>query len=162
TQRRAEDPEGTFLLLVSPKREWQQAETLKKSIVFVLDTSGSMEGAKIAQAKSALKLFLQSLTPDDRFDVVTFATEAEPFFGERVPATAEKVAEALAKVERVTAAGGTNISGALERALAGGGASADGRVPLVVFLTDGEPTVGETGPDKILAAAGTENKEHAR
>src|SRR5262245_20659008 len=119
--RGASNAEGTFLMLISPKREWQQQEVLKKSIVFVLDTSGSMEGKKIEQAKNALKLFVQSLGSDDLFDVVPFATEPEPFFGARVPATPEKVAEALGRIERVTAAGGTNIDGALAAALRGGG-----------------------------------------
>ncbi len=161
THRGAADAEGTFLMLISPKREWQRQETLRKSIVFVLDTSGSMEGKKIEQAKNALKLFLQSLASDDLFDVVPFATEPEPFFGARVPASPEKIAEALARVERITAAGGTNIDGALAAALRGVG-EADGRVPIVVFLTDGEPTVGETVPDKILAAVREKNALRAR
>ena len=158
--RGASDPEGTFLMLVSPKREWQTSETLKKSIVFVLDTSGSMEGKKIEQAKSSLKLFLESLGPDDRFDVVTFATEPEAFFGARGPATPEKLAEARARVERVTAAGGTNIDGALAAALRP--PVEDGRVPIVVFLTDGEPTVGVTDPAAILAAVRAGNAQRAR
>ena len=159
--RAAADAEGTFLMLISPKREWQRGETLKKSIVFVLDTSGSMEGKKIEQAKNALKLFVQSLSGDDLFDIVPFATEPEPFFGARVPATPQKVAEALARIERITAAGGTNIDGALAAALRGSG-EADGRVPIVVFLTDGEPTVGEVVPDKILAAVRAGNSQKAR
>jgi len=165
THRAAEASEGTFLMLISPKREWQSQETLKKSIVFVLDTSGSMEGPKMDQAKSALKLFLQSLAPEDRFDVVPFATEPEPFFGARVPADADHVAKALAKVEGLTAAGGTNIDGALAAALKGDGEpelQADGRVPIVVFVTDGEPTVGETAPEKIRAAFKGANTRGAR
>jgi Ca-activated chloride channel family protein len=161
THRGAADAEGTFLMLISPKREWQSQERLAKSIVFVLDTSGSMEGKKIAQARNALKLFLQSLGSDDRFDVVPFATEPEPFFGARVPATPEKIAEALRRVEGITAAGGTNIDGALAAAL-GGELEPDGRVSIVVFLTDGEPTVGETLPEKILAAVRERNARRAR
>jgi len=147
--------EGTFLMLVSPRREWQTREILKKSIVFVLDTSGSMEGDKLKQARGALRLFLSSLGPEDTFDVVPFATEPEPFFGKRVPATIDAVADALARVERVTAGGGTNIAGALDVALASG--SDDGRVPIVVFVTDGEPTVGETDVNKILEAVRARN-----
>jgi len=85
----------------------------------------------------------------DLFDVVPFATEPEPFFRRRVPATTENVATALARVQGITAAGGTNIDAALAQALRGAG-ELEGRVPLVVFLTDGEPTVGVTGPDDIL------------
>ncbi|MEQ1895708.1 MAG: VWA domain-containing protein, partial [Planctomycetota bacterium] len=148
--RRAGDEQGTFLMLLSPKREWQAQETLKKSIVFVLDTSGSMEGERFTQARAALHVFLDSLGPDDRFDVVPFATEPEPFFGARVPVTNERIAEAKARVDKLVAAGGTNIEGALAKALAS--QEADGRVPIVVFLTDGEPTVGVTVPEEILTS----------
>ena len=148
--RGAGEEQGTFLMLVSPKREWQEQETLKKSIVFVLDTSGSMEGEKFAQARASLHLFLDSLSPEDQFDVVPFATEAEPFFASRVPATPERIGEAKARVDKLVAAGGTNIEGALTKALAS--QVADGRVPIVVFLTDGEPTVGMTNKDDILAS----------
>lgn len=148
--RGAGEEQGTFLMLVSPKREWQEQETLKKSIVFVLDTSGSMEGEKFAQARASLHLFLDSLAPEDQFDVVPFATEAEPFFASRVPATPERIGEAKARVDKLVAAGGTNIEGALTKALAS--QVADGRVPIVVFLTDGEPTVGLTNKDDILAS----------
>jgi Ca-activated chloride channel family protein len=148
-------------MLISPRREWQTKEILAKSIVFVLDTSGSREGAKMAQAREALKTFLGSLGAEDRFDVVPFSTEPEPFFGQRVPASAENVAEALQRVERVTAAGGTNIHAALEVALRDQ-ENEGGRVPIVVFLTDGEPTVGEVVPENILAAARTANQAGSR
>jgi len=155
THRPAPEGEGTFLLLISPKREWQRQETLKKSIVFVVDTSGSMEGKKMEQARGALRLFLGSLAPDDRFDVVPFATEPEPFFGQRVPATPGNVAQAMDRADHLVASGGTNIAGALEAALAG--TEADGRVPMIVFLTDGEPTVGTTDTRTILDAVAARN-----
>jgi len=148
--RGAGEEQGTFLMLVSPKREWQQQDVLKKSIVFVLDTSGSMEGKKFAQARASLHLFLDSLTSDDLFDIVPFATEPEPFFASRVPATPERIGEAKARVDKLVAAGGTNIEGALSKALAS--QASDGRVSIVVFLTDGEPTVGVTDKDAILAS----------
>lgn len=160
THRSPGAEEGTFLMLVSPKREWQTLERLKKSIVFVLDTSGSMEGKKIEQAKNALRFFLESLAPEDTFDVVPFATEAEPFFGQRLPATPERIAEARARVETLAAAGGTNLQGALEVALRG--EAADGRVPIVVFLTDGEPTVGLTVPEEIRKSVRAANARNAR
>lgn len=159
--RGAGDGEGTFLMLISPKREWQQAESLKKSIVFVLDTSGSMQGQKLEQAKAALKLFLQALGPEDRFDIVPFATEPEPFFGQRVAVGTEPLAEALARIERLQAAGGTNLDGALAAALAGQG-ELEGRVPILVFLTDGEATVGECATEAILAHVRSANAARTR
>jgi Ca-activated chloride channel family protein len=70
---------GTFALLVAPRLA-ADGPPAPRSIVFVLDTSGSMEGAKLAQARSALKGFLASLNPGDRFNVVPFSTAARPFF----------------------------------------------------------------------------------
>jgi Ca-activated chloride channel family protein len=158
--RRAGDPEGTFLMLIAPKREWQRTERLEKALTFVLDTSGSMEGAKIEQARAALRSFLEALEPADRFDVIPFSMEAEPFFGELVPADPINVAQALERVQRVTAGGGTNIADALERALAA--RVEPGRVPLVVFLTDGLPTVGLTDPQRILEGVRQRNAGRAR
>ena len=161
--RPARAEEGTFLMLLSPKRDWQAREELAKSIVFVLDTSGSMEGKKIAQAKNALRLFLYSLASSDTFNVVPFATEAEPFFAECVPASEVLLGQARERIERITAAGGTNIHGALSVALSGlGQAVGAERVPMVVFLTDGEPTVGETKPEVILRDVLARNAPRAR
>ena len=139
--RRKGEEEGTFLMLLAPKWDWAEHEVMRKSIVFVLDTSGSMQGPKIEQARGALRFFLRSLRPEDQFDVIPFATEPRPFFGRRVDASPDNLDRALAKVDRIQAQGGTNIAGALGLALAGSGAAGD-RVPIVVFLTDGKPTVG--------------------
>ena len=152
--------EGAFLMLISPKRSLAEQEILAKSIVFVADTSGSMEGIKLEQARKALRFFLGSLRAEDAFNVIPFSTEPEPFFPAAVPATSENLAAASQRVEKLAASGGTNIAGALAAALAS--SAADGRVPIVVFLTDGLPTVGEGDPAKILAAIRDKNAARTR
>ena len=159
---RAEDAEeGTFLMLLAPKRTWNAEEVQAREITFVVDTSGSMALRKLQQAKESLRYFLNSLNPGDRFNVVPFSTEARPFFPRPVDATVEHLSEALQRVRTLEAVGGTNIADALRAGLE---ASEDRgeRVPLVVFLTDGLPTVGKKEPAELLALVEKHNEAEAR
>jgi Ca-activated chloride channel family protein len=160
TYRAKGNAEGTFLMLVSPKREWDASEVMKKSVTFVVDTSGSMAGGKLEQATGALRFFVETLGADDRFNVVEFSSEAIPFFPAPVAPTPENLAAAHARIERLTARGGTNIDAALESALHG--AAPTGRVPIVLFLTDGEATVGVTDTKTILQSVARNNEGRAR
>lgn len=147
------DPEGGyFLLLAAPPAEGA-ARVLPKDVVFVLDTSGSMaEGGKLEQASRALELCLKSLGPRDRFQLVRFSTDAEPLFDGLVPADASRREEAAQFLRGLKPRGGTAIEEALLTALAAAGKrSAAGRPFVVVFLTDGLPTVGGTDEREILA-----------
>src|SRR5262249_24386296 len=119
-----------------------------KDVVFVLDTSGSMRGEKIEQARSAIDYCLEHLNTGDRFNVITFGTTVTSFRDELVPRTPGSVTAAREFVENVVANGRTNISGALEKALAGQAVA--GRPRIMIFLTDGAPTAGELNPEKIL------------
>ncbi len=121
THRPAGAEEGTFLMLLSPKRDWADVQVLEKEVIVVLDVSGSMAGRKLEQAKGALTFFLGSLHAGDLFNVVPFATEAEPFFPVSVEATPANREAAQAKLARLEASGGTNIHDALLRALPAGG-----------------------------------------
>ncbi len=157
---RPKGKQGYFLLMLSPKREWENEEELKKSVTFVLDTSGSMQGAKIEQAKKAMSFFLRSLKPQDRFNIVPFATEARPFAAAPVDVSPNKVQEALAFASGIDARGGTNIHEALTFALKSQQKSE--HVPIVVFLTDGLPTVGLSQVDEILRDCRKANASQAR
>jgi Ca-activated chloride channel family protein len=124
-----------------------------------------MQGRKIEQARAALRYFIESLQPGDWFNVVPFSTEARPFFPAPVAADAEGRRAAQAKVDALEARGGTNIDGALRVALAAKApAVAPGvtTIPIVVFLTDGQPTVGTTDVDQLLAQAAQCNAQRAR
>ena len=153
TYRDDKDPEGTFLLVVSASdAEEQRSKRIPKDVVFVLDTSGSMAGAKMDQAKAALQYCLRSLHPQDRFAVVPFATEARRFRAELANADPVSVKAADAFVGALEARGGTAIDEALASALAFLPSAAESTRPAyVIFVTDGLPTIGESNPDRILS-----------
>lgn len=141
--------DGYFLLMLSPKAEI--SEINPKDVVFILDTSGSMLGKKMTQAREALKYCLQSMRPEDRFNIVPFATVATPYRDDLLAATPENIQAALKFVEEdIYARGGTNIDEALGFAV--DMAPVEEKRPyMVVFLTDGKPTIGVTEPDDIIA-----------
>ncbi len=157
---RPKGEDGYFLCMISPKRDRTREPELRKSITFVLDVSGSMQGGKIEQARSALVFFLKSLDGDDRFNIVPFSTEARPFAPAPVRATPENLTKALAFARGLEARGGTNLAEALDTALAP--EPAEGLVPILVLLTDGLPTVGRTSPKEILASVRKRNRARAR
>jgi len=144
---RGTEAEGFFFFSIAPRPE-KPAVVPPKDVVFVIDTSGSMRGAKLEQVKKALRYGLAGLHAGDRFNLVEFSTEARRFREGLVEATEENRGLATKQVDTFEARGGTNIDDGLALGLAG--LDAADRLQLVVLLTDGEPTVGITGPDEIL------------
>jgi Ca-activated chloride channel family protein len=139
--------DGFFMLLGNPTGAAAE-RVVEKDVILVLDTSGSMRGEKIEQARSALDYCLEHLNKGDRFNVITFGSKVSTFRDDLVKLEPATLTAAREFVENVVANGQTNISGALEKALAG---KADaGRERIMIFLTDGAPTVGERIPEKIL------------
>jgi Ca-activated chloride channel family protein len=140
---------GFALITITPPST--DARPTPRDVTFVLDVSGSMRGQKLDQAKAAGHALLASLGRTDRFRLIDFATDVNSFRDGFVAATPENIRAARRYLDGLRAEGSTNISGALEEAL---DVRADGeRLPLVVFLTDGEPTVGERDPEAIAALA---------
>ena len=160
TYRPDANKDGYFLMMLAPKRDWKNEKPLRKTISFVVDTSGSMQGEKIEQAKGALRFFLRSLRPEDHFNIVPFSTEARPFASGPVAATGKRIDEAVGFCNKIEARGGTNIEEALRTALAA--EPVDGSLPIVVFLTDGLPTVGITQPKQILSSISKHNGSKSR
>ncbi|MEW6161431.1 MAG: VIT domain-containing protein, partial [Verrucomicrobiota bacterium] len=144
------DSGGYFLLLASPGKA-EKAELVSKDVVFVLDTSGSMAGTKLDQAKKALQFCVENLREQDRFEIIRFATETEPLFEEVKPATSENQKRAFDFIRNLKPIGGTAIEPALRKALTLRKAGSD-RPFIVIFLTDGRPTVGPTHEDEILSS----------
>ncbi len=158
THRSVATEDGYFMLLLSPGVDTGKA--IEKDVCFVLDTSGSMQGKKIEQARKALAFCIQALNAGDRFNIVTFATEARAFAENLLPADAANVKSALEFVAGISALGGTAIDEALARALK---LSPDsGRPYMVVFITDGLPTIGETREPAILENVKRVNKGNVR
>jgi len=154
----AED--GYFLLTATPKVEVKPDQVQAKSILFVLDTSGSMQGEKIRQAKGALRYCVNSLKPQDHFGVITFATEPRAFRDHLVPAAKDNLAAAVEFIDQIEARGGTAINDAMLLALK---TLKDAKgLPMVVFLTDGLPTIGETNIETILKNVAGANAPKAR
>jgi Ca-activated chloride channel family protein len=122
------------LLMLMPPAAAHEA-LLPREVIFVLDTSGSMAGASIRQAREALALALERLTPKDRFNVIEFNSTARALFAEARPAAPSQVRRAIGWVRSLEARGGTEMASALTLALNGG--DADSGVRQVVFLTDG-------------------------
>ena len=159
----AED--GFALITLTPPSA--PATMVSRDITFVLDVSGSMSGRKMEQARAAGRQLLGTLTRNDRFRLIDFSSDVRTFRDDFVDATPPNLDAARRYLEQLQANGGTNIDGALERALSQPrypegdvdettGARARqivSRLSLVLFVTDGEPTVGEREPAAIAAHA---------
>ncbi len=144
--RASPEADGHFLLVVSPD-ESEAGPIVTKDMTFVVDVSGSMAGEKLTQAKRALRHCVHSLGAGDRFDVLAFSDDVRSFGGGLVAADPAHRDRALVWIDALEPTGGTAIDAALGQALARKG---DGRPHLVVFLTDGMPTVGERDPRRIV------------
>ena len=149
--------DGYFMLLVSPNPREAGKNVTPKDVVLVFDRSGSMSGAKLKQAKEAMKYVLENLNPADRFAVIAYNDGVEPFFEGLVPATREKVIVALDMVDGLEASGGTNIHEALQAGMGLRKAGDKSRPGYIIFMTDGAPTVGKTGEKDILSDTKTAN-----
>src|SRR5260370_12837418 len=152
--------DGYFVLLATPEARADRTANIAKTSVFLCDRSGSMQGKKIEQAKAALRFLVQQLEPHDTFNIVAYDSEVETFRPELQRADASTVRAALAWVDGIAAGGGTNIDGALRTGLRMLNDSL--RPNYLFFLTDGQPTSGETIEARIAANAAQENKVHAR
>jgi Ca-activated chloride channel family protein len=148
--------DGYFLLMISPKEEMAEEEYAGKDIVFVLDTSGSMaEAGKMEKARAALRYGVQTLRATDRFNVISFAGEEHLMSSGLIAADDEGRARGVAFVERLRPVGGTNINDALLASLKQ--FESNERPRMLVFMTDGLPTLGEKNIQRII-----ENARQAR
>ena len=139
--------DGFALITLSPPAVRPAA--IPRDITFVIDVSGSMGGQKIEQARAAGKQLLQTLSPTDRFRLIDFSSDVRTFRDDFSVASRENVRAADHYLDQLEAEGSTNISGALEEALSS--RVQDGRLPIILFLTDGQPTVGERDASVIAA-----------
>jgi Ca-activated chloride channel family protein len=161
THRPIRDQNGYFMLLVSPRVEIPKDKYIPRDMVLVLDTSGSMRGIKMDQARKALKYCLGNLTSRDRFGLIQFATTVNKYTNGLVNANADQLEQARKWVDDLDANGGTNISEALNEALEMRTRDT-GRAFTIVFFTDGQPTFGELKPERILKGAADKNTANTR
>jgi Ca-activated chloride channel family protein len=159
--RASQEEPGYFLALVAPRTEVPKDEVIAKRVTFVIDTSGSMMGDRIKLARESLKYCVQRLNPKDEFNVIRFSTDVESLFDKPMPANGDYVKKALGFVENMEAIGGTAIDEALTRALKDADNKGD-KPHMIIFVTDGHPTVGATEEDVISANARKLNTKNSR
>jgi Ca-activated chloride channel homolog len=144
--------DGYFLLMLSPKDNLSERELVNKDIVFVLDTSGSMaEEGKMEKARAALMFGIRGLREGDRFNVINFAGEEHLMESKLISADSAGKKRGEDFVKKLTPNGGTNINDALRASLKQFDSS--DRPKMLVFMTDGLPTVGESNVFKIIQNA---------
>ncbi len=158
---KAKSQDGVFLLTVTPKVKIEADKVIKKDIIFVCDTSGSMQGdGKIEQAKKALKFCVRSLNKGDRFNIIAFSGDVRHFRKAFVERSNESLNAADDYIDSMRAVGGTAINDALLAALEV--AKSAENVPMIIFLTDGNPTIGEQNVKTILKNISAANKAKCR
>ena len=143
--------QGYFLLMISPKDDWSEQEYSAKDVVFVVDTSGSMaEEGKMEKARAALLYGVRILRPQDRFNVISFAGEEHLMETGLIAADAKGRARGEAFVKALKPVGGTNINQSLLASLRQFSETDRERPKMLVFMTDGLPTIDETNVTKIV------------
>ncbi len=152
--------DGYFMVAIAPKVESSAHAEIGQTLSFVMDTSGSMAGQKMVQARKTLSYCISKLRPQDHFNIIRFSTDVETLHTAPVLATPKNKAAALAFVKSLRAAGGTAISSALQIAL---NQKTEKYQPHeILFITDGQPTVGNTDVRTILSAVRKDAKSNAR
>jgi Ca-activated chloride channel homolog len=126
---------GFFTMILQPPERVTVEDVTPKELVFVLDTSGSMEGFPIEKAKETMKLALDGLYPQDTFNLITFAGDTHILFDRPVPATPENLKKAQAFLASRSGGGGTEMMKAIRAALAP--SDKQGNMRIVCFMTDG-------------------------
>ena len=151
--------DGFFMLLAAPSVAVDPDEVVAKDVIFVLDTSGSMEGEKMAQAKEAVQFVISNLNPQDRFNIIAFSTGVRAYLPQLVPAG--DAGDATQFINSIEALGGTNISQSLLEAVS----QIDGeqsRPTTIIFLTDGLATEGITDTEELINTVSQETPRNAR
>jgi Ca-activated chloride channel family protein len=144
---------GYFLLLAGlpAAKTGDDDQPLRREITLVLDRSGSMAGEKIKQVKAAALEVLEGMEDGEAFNIIDFSDYLSSFAATPVLKNRETIEEARRYVRRIAAGGLTNLHDALAEALRP--KPREGMLPIVLFLTDGLPTVGVRDETAICAAA---------
>jgi len=151
--------DGYFLLMIEPKEDISREKIIAKTFTLIVDTSQSMSGQKLEEARKAALRCIEGLHPQDHFNIIDFASDVVKFRSAPVPMTQQNRQSAKAFISKLRVRGATNIHDALQEAIA----SNPGERPhLILFLTDGHPTVGESNPREIVQMVQRDNRHHAR
>lgn len=152
---------GYFLLMAGlPASIDEAAKSVKREVTIVIDRSGSMAGAKMDQARAAALQVVEGLADGEAFNIIDYSTTVQSFALAPMIKNRETMLEARRYIEAIKPAGGTNIHDALLEALRA--PPTDGMLPIVLFLTDGLPTVGQTSEVAIRELVEKGNTHHRR
>lgn len=151
---------GYFLLLAGLPVEERARPAVRRELTLVLDVSGSMSGEKLQQARAAAEQVIGGLLKGERFNILVYNDTVQWFAAAPVARSPEMLQAARAFLARTNAGGGTNIHDALTEALRA--QPAEGFLPIVLFLTDGCPTVGNTSEVAIRRVATDRNHGERR
>lgn len=127
---------GFFTLILQPPRRVSAEDVKPKELVFVLDTSGSMNGFPLEKAKETMKMALGNLYPHDTFNVITFSGDTNILFSEPVPATEQNLQKAWKFLESRKSDGGTEMMKAIKAALEP--SDSQHHLRIACFMTDGQ------------------------
>lgn len=125
-----------MLMLIPPTLQNDAAPHMPRDLTFVIDTSGSMAGPSIEQAKTSLAAALTRLTTQDRFNVIQFNNRVRSLFASPQPVTTAAMRKAVRYVEGLSADGGTDMLPALRQALKSPQDST--RLQQILLITDGQ------------------------
>lgn len=147
-----------YALWITPPDSIDEDEVIPKDIIFTADVSSSMEGLRLQQLKLALNHFLDHLSSIDRFNIVSFGTHVISFKNDLVQASSNNITDAREFVRQLSALGLTAIDQALQTSL--NQSFGETSLNMLIFLTDGYPTWGETSIDQIISSAKIANTKN--
>jgi Ca-activated chloride channel homolog len=158
-QFKEKNEDGFFIADISPGFI-DQHKVVSKDVTFIMDISGSMRGDKIIQARNTLTKCVEQLNPGDKFEIITFGTEAYQLFGKRTIVDETSKKKAFEFINRIEPLGGTNMDAAFGLAMQ---EKVDPTRPSnIIFITDGRPTIGEYDETKLLKKISTTNAKNHR
>lgn len=142
---------GYFVLLAGLPTGPPPKDTIKREVTIVLDRSGSMNGKKIKQAREAIRQVIAGLEDGEAFNIIVYNEALDVFSEKPVVKSGKTEREAFEFIDSIRPRGGTNIHDALLESMRQ--KPADGTLPIVLFLTDGLPTIGQTSEKTIRELA---------
>ncbi|MBN1498580.1 MAG: VWA domain-containing protein [Spirochaetes bacterium] len=160
TQAGEKNEDGFFMMDIDPGNEYDNIRVSEKDVTFVLDVSGSMRGENMEQAKKALTYCVDNLNNGDRFQIISFSTEADTLFNKLTEKNSESLNDAGKFIQNLKAVGGTNMEDAFKKIN-----TADlrnDRPHVIIFITDGKPTIGITEDDALLRIIGSSSGKNLK
>ncbi|WP_395743217.1 VIT domain-containing protein [Prosthecobacter sp.] len=151
---------GYFLLMIAPPRPRADARPMLREVTLVIDRSGSMAGPKLDQVKAAALQVIEGLDEGEGFNLIVYNEAVEMFAAEPVIKTAKTTRQGREYINALRVSGGTNIHDSVVEALRQ--KPLEGMLPIVLFLTDGLPTIGQTSEKAIREAVAKGNPHQRR